>query len=51
MRNTENVTLMLLVVATGVLSALVAASWVHTEPAYGSAASAKDGDYIMAVGA
>lgn len=49
MKNTQNITLMLLIVTTAVLTTLLVASWLHTEPAY-AGASAKDGDYIMAIG-
>jgi hypothetical protein len=50
MKNTQNITLMLLIVTTAVLTTLLVASWLHTEPAYAAAGSAKDGDYIMAIG-
>lgn len=50
MQKTQNITIVLLLMTAAILTSLLAASWLYTEPAYaGSSASA--GDYLMANGA
>ena len=51
MKNTQNITLVLLMITATMLTTLLVAGYVYTEPAYGGASSAKGGDYIMATGA
>ena len=50
MKQTQNTTIVLLVVTASILTSLLVASYVYTEPAYAHTASAKGGDYVIAVG-
>jgi hypothetical protein len=49
MKNTQNITIGLLVVTASILTTLLVAGYLYTEPAY-AISTAKDGDYIIATG-
>ena len=49
MKNPQNITIGLLVVTASILTTLLVAGYLYTEPAYG-VSTAKDGDYIIASG-
>ena len=51
MANTQNLTVTFLIVTAAVLTSLLVASFVYTEPAYAHMGMAKAGDYMAAVGA
>jgi hypothetical protein len=51
MKNTQNVTIVLLVVTAAILTSLLVAGYVYTQPAYAGTSQSKGGDYIMAAGA
>ena len=51
MKTSQNTTTILLTVTAAVLTALLAASLAHNEPAFAASASAKSGDYILVGGA
>ena len=46
---TQNVTIALLLMTAAILTSLLAASWLYTEPAY-AGASARAGDYLVVNG-
>jgi hypothetical protein len=50
MKNTQNVTIVLLIVTAAILTSLLVGGYVYTQPAYGGASQSKGGDYIMAAG-
>ena len=51
MKNAQNLTIVLLVVTASILTSLLVAQFVYTQPdAYGVTCGAKGGDYIMATG-
>ena len=50
MKNTQNVTIVLLIVTASVLTTLLLASYLYTQPAYGAIGSVKGGDYILSSG-
>jgi len=51
MKKTQDITIMLLVVTASVLTTLLLASYVYTEPAYGVTAATRGcGDYMIATG-
>lgn len=51
MKNTQEITIMLLVVTASVLTTLLVASYVYTEPAQGATAATRGcGDYMIATG-
>ena len=51
MKNTQDITIMLLVVTASVLTTLLLASYVYTQPAYGATAATRGcGDYMIATG-
>ncbi len=49
MKNTQNVTIVLLLMTAAILTGLMAASTLYTEPA-AAATSGRGGDYIVATG-
>lgn len=49
MQKTQNVTIVLLLMTAAILTSLMAASWLYTEPAY-AGASARAGDYLIVNG-
>ena len=49
MKQTQNTTIVLLVVVASILTGLLVAT-CHTEPAWAHTSSAKGGDYIISVG-
>jgi uncharacterized protein (UPF0333 family) len=51
MKNTQNVTIVLLVVTAAILTSLLVGGYVYTQPAYAGTGQSKGGDYIMAAGA
>ena len=50
MKNTQNVTIVLLVVTAAILTSLLVGGYLYTQPAYAGTAQSKGGDYIMAAG-
>jgi hypothetical protein len=50
MKNSQNVTIVLLIVAAAILTTLLVAGYVHTQPAYAGTAQSKGGDYMMSAG-
>ena len=50
MKNTPNLTIVLLVVTASILTTLLVAGYVYNQPAYAATAQSKGGDYIMAAG-
>lgn len=49
MQKTQNVTIVLLLMTAAILTSLMVASWLYTEPAY-AGASARAGDYLIVNG-
>jgi hypothetical protein len=49
MQKTQNITIVMLLMTAAILSSLLIAGWLYTEPAYASGVS-RAGDYIMASG-
>ncbi|HUT01192.1 MAG TPA: hypothetical protein VM031_01955 [Phycisphaerae bacterium] len=50
MKTTQDITIVLLLVTASVLTAMLLASYVYTEPAGASTTAAKGGDYLLATG-
>jgi len=50
MKNTQNLTIVLLIVTASILSTLLLAGFVYNQPACAGTAQSKGGDYIMAAG-
>ena len=49
MQKTQNITIIMLLMTAAILSSLLVAGWLYTEPAYAGGVS-RAGDYIMASG-
>ena len=49
MQKTQNITIVMLLMTAAILSSLLIAGWLYTEPAYASGVS-RSGDYIMTSG-
>jgi hypothetical protein len=49
MQKTQNITIVMLLMTAAILSSLLIAGWLYTEPAYASGVS-RAGDYIMTSG-
>jgi hypothetical protein len=49
MQKTQNITIVMLLMTAAILSSLLIAGWLYTEPAYASGVS-RSGDYMMASG-
>jgi hypothetical protein len=49
MQKTQNITIIMLLMTAAILSSLLVAGWLYTEPAYAGGTS-RSGDYIMASG-
>jgi hypothetical protein len=49
MQKTQNITIIMLLMTAAILSSLLIAGWLYTEPAYASGVS-RAGDYIMTSG-
>ena len=50
MKDTQNIALVLLAISAAILTTLLVAGYLYTEPAYGATTAVKDGDYMIAVG-
>lgn len=51
MKDTQNITIGLLLVTAGILAMMIAGTYFSATPAYGAVASVKQGDYIMVTAA
>jgi hypothetical protein len=50
MKNTQNITIVLLLVTAAILTSLLVGGYLYTQPAYAGTAQSKAGDYVMAAG-